>query len=60
MNRCGVVEEISNIDLKGTLHEVQNLLLLCSLSAYIPPPNGPVGMAAFPSVNPSYSTHNTS
>lgn len=53
MNGCGVVEEISNTDLKGTLHKVQNLLFLCSLSAYVPPPNGLVGMAAFPSVNPS-------
>lgn len=34
MNDCGVAEEISNIDLKGTLHEVQSLLFLSSLLIY--------------------------
>lgn len=53
MNGCGAVEEISNTDLTGTLHEVQNILFLCSFSAYVPPPNGLVGRTDFPSVNPS-------
>lgn len=34
MNGYGVVEEISNIDLKGTLPDLQNLLFLCSLVMY--------------------------
>ena len=55
MNVHGVAEEISNTDLKGTLQDVQNLLFLCSLSAYVPPPNGLVGKAASPSINPSHA-----